>query len=46
MNRRALILSGLMAVGIAATLPLSTNAAPEKAARAAPLGVTYYYLPT
>ena len=44
MNRRAFVLSGLMAIGVAAALPRSAAAAPEKAA--APLEVTYYYLPT
>ena len=46
MNRRALIVSGLMAAGLAAAFPQSVSAAPEKTASAAPLEVTYYYLPT
>lgn len=46
MNRRALIVSGLMVIGFAAALPHSAAAASEKTAAAAPLEVTYYYLPT
>ena len=45
MNRRALIVSGLMVIGFAAALPHSA-AASEKTAAAVPLEVTYYYLPT
>jgi hypothetical protein len=46
MNRRAFVLSGLMAAGFAAAFPHPASAAPEKTAAAAPLEVTYYYLPT
>jgi hypothetical protein len=46
MKRRDLIVAGLMAIGFAAVFPQTTLAAPEKAASAAQLEVTYYYLPT
>jgi hypothetical protein len=46
MNRRALILTGLLAIGCAAAFPHFAAATPEKTAAAAPLEVTYFYLPT
>jgi hypothetical protein len=46
MKRNALIAAGFIALGFAAALPPATLAAPEKAASAAQLEVTYYYLPT
>jgi hypothetical protein len=45
MKRRDLIVAGLMAIGYA-FVPQTTLAAPEKSVSAAPLEVTYYYLPT
>ena len=46
MKRRDLIVAGLMAIGLAAVVPRTALAAPEKVASAAQLEVTYYYLPT
>ncbi len=45
MKRRDFVVAGLMAIGYA-VLPQSAVAAPEKAASAPRLEVTYYYLPT
>jgi hypothetical protein len=45
MKRRDLMVAGLIAIGFAAVFPRTTFAAPEKAATAAQLEVTYYYLP-
>jgi len=46
MKRRDLLVAGLMAIGFAAVLPETVLAAPEKAASAAQLEVTYYYIPS
>jgi hypothetical protein len=46
MKRRDLIVTGLMAIAFAAAVPRTTLAAPEKAASAAQLEVTYYYIPS
>jgi hypothetical protein len=45
MKRNALIAAGLIALGVAAALPPTAIAAPGKAASAAQLEVTYYYIP-
>ena len=46
MKRNALVLAGLLAVVMAAAIPQTAVASPEKSISAAPLEVTYYYLPT
>jgi hypothetical protein len=46
MKRNALIAAGFIALAFAAAFPPTTLAAPGKAATAAQLEVTYYYLPT
>ena len=44
--KRALILPGLIAIVLASAFPRTALATPEKSVSAAPLEVTYYYLPT
>ena len=46
MTRRTALLATLAALTVAATLPSTAAASPEKSASAAKLEVTYYYLPT
>jgi hypothetical protein len=46
MKRNTLVLAGLLAIVITAAAPQSAVATPEKSVSAAPLEVTYYYLPT
>jgi hypothetical protein len=46
MKRNSLALIALLAIVIAAAIPPTAIAAPEKSVSAAPLEVTYYYLPT
>ena len=46
MKRTALLFAGLLAIIIAAAIPPTALASPEKSVSTAPLEVTYYYLPT
>jgi hypothetical protein len=46
MKRNAFVFAGLLAIAITAAIPPAALASPEKAVSAAPLEVTYYYLPT
>ena len=46
MKRNAFVFAGLLAVIMAAAIPPAAQATPEKSVSAAPLEVTYYYLPT
>ena len=46
MKKNALVVAALLAVIMAAAIPPAALATPEKAVSAAPLEVTYYYLPT
>ena len=46
MKRNALVFAGLLAIVITAAIPSAALATPEKSISAAPLEVTYYYLPT
>ena len=46
MKRNALVFAGLLAIVITAAMPPAAQATPEKSVSAAPLEVTYYYLPT
>ena len=46
MKRNALALCALLAIVITAAIPRAAIATPEKSVSAAPLEVTYYYLPT
>jgi hypothetical protein len=45
-KRTALLAATLAALTLAASFPPAASASPEKAASAARLEVTYYYLPT
>jgi hypothetical protein len=46
MKRNALVFAGLLAIVITAAIPQAALATPGKSVSAAPLEVTYYYLPT
>ena len=46
MKRNAVVMAGVLAIVFAAAVPRTALAAPEKSVSAAPLEVTYYYLPT
>ena len=46
MKRKALVVAGLLTLIMAAAIPPPARAIPEKSVSAAPLEVTYYYLPT
>jgi hypothetical protein len=46
MKRNALVFAGLLAITFTAAFPHAAIATPEKSVSAAPLEVTYYYLPT
>ena len=45
MKRKALVFAGLLALVVTAAIPQAALATPEKSVAAAPLEVTYYYLP-